>query len=738
MFVPWDSLLEIITHYSSKNKFLDIFGRTTHDKKISLCMEDTFIRNCLEQWLASDEFNDSLKNTEKSKFIRFKANREFEKDYLEKCCKLYTKAAQYALYNSMEYALAFSNRSAVYMKLKRYEDCLKDIDISLNVLENLDIPLKQITIRQIIVKLLKRKINCLIALKHYKKGRMCWDHLLAVPTNMFNASLEVEFKKNCQVLFDYDGKEDPVENIDGTIEPKPTISRDFIEDVLKKENKILPFKSSKLKLCYTETKGNHFIASNEIKYGELLMFENPFAFVLLPEFYNEFCYNCFLKLKHSIPCEHCSAILFCSEKCRQESWDSFHCWECKQGPSILKCIGIAHLALRLSFKTLNPSSKNTDQIYNLLTHIDDLDPIQLLQYSLTATLLLLYLKNKTDYFIKHPNLDIYSVGKDLLYHMTRLVCNGNAISTHLLSDSNSNNTIEEIEPRIGTAIFPTSSLLNHSCNPNIFSSNVLNYVVIKATRIIKEGEEITNCYGPHFQRMRYSERQKVLKKQYHFECDCIVCINPRDENKFYQIFEGLKCLSCYGETKETLDDLVQNNLIACHFCYKIYNAADYRKVLSLAEKFCYEGMIELEKNNLKNAFFSFEKSLKFYDRALNENNLCVAKVCNNIARCYASSGQFTRCYTYLMKSFRTIEKRFGAHSLEVAYEMDKISDVILMNMENNKQFINQNIGIATVLNYVRKSMNIFNARLSAWNIPYNEPNMEQLKYKQELFLKMLE
>lgn len=64
------------------------------------------------------------------------------------------------------------------------------------------------------------------------------------------------------------------------------------------------------------------------------------------------------------------------------------------------------------------------------------------------------------------------MGNELLCHMTRLVCNGNAISTHIISGCDSgalNSIIDESQPRIGTAIFPTSSLLNHSCDPNIFS-----------------------------------------------------------------------------------------------------------------------------------------------------------------------------------------------------------------------------------------------------------------------------
>lgn len=64
------------------------------------------------------------------------------------------------------------------------------------------------------------------------------------------------------------------------------------------------------------------------------------------------------------------------------------------------------------------------------------------------------------------------MGFELLQHITRLVCNGNAISSHLLSDYETEalcSIVDESQPRIGTAIFPTSSILNHSCDPNIFS-----------------------------------------------------------------------------------------------------------------------------------------------------------------------------------------------------------------------------------------------------------------------------
>lgn len=82
------------------------------------------------------------------------------------------------------------------------------------------------------------------------------------------------------------------------------------------------------------------------------------------------------------------------------------------------------------------------------------------------------MQNKTDFFHCYPNLVFNNVGFELLQHITRLVCNGNAISSQLISDYETEalgSIVNASQPRIGTAIFPTSSLLNHSCDPNIFS-----------------------------------------------------------------------------------------------------------------------------------------------------------------------------------------------------------------------------------------------------------------------------
>lgn len=72
------------------------------------------------------------------------------------------------------------------------QDCVKDIDSSLNILENSDTDFKKMEINkgQLIVKLLKRKIECLIALNQYEKAQVWWDKLLELSKNTYNITIE--------------------------------------------------------------------------------------------------------------------------------------------------------------------------------------------------------------------------------------------------------------------------------------------------------------------------------------------------------------------------------------------------------------------------------------------------------------------------------------------------------------------------------------------------------------------
>jgi len=57
-------------------------------------------------------------------------------------------------------------------------------------LENSDINEKEVHKGQLIMKLLKRKIECLMALKQYKSAKTNWENVLELSINIYKIPLE--------------------------------------------------------------------------------------------------------------------------------------------------------------------------------------------------------------------------------------------------------------------------------------------------------------------------------------------------------------------------------------------------------------------------------------------------------------------------------------------------------------------------------------------------------------------
>lgn len=84
--------------------------------------------------------------------------------------------------------------------------------------------------------------------------------------------------------------------------------------------------------------------------------------------------------------------------------------------------------------------------------------------------------------------------------------------------------------------------------------------------------------------MRLVERQTSLKAQYHFECKCYICMDPRKDNLLFQIIEGLVCLSCNNEICATLADLDNCNTVHCDLCSERFKTSEYKRRLNTADK----------------------------------------------------------------------------------------------------------------------------------------------------------
>jgi hypothetical protein len=98
-------------------------------------------------------------------------------------------------------------------------------------------------------------------------------------------------------------------------------------------------------------------------------------------------------------------------------------------------------------------------------------------------MLTLYLCHYTDYFkVEENSLSpdellqdrksvVCLVGAMILRHIAQLVCNGHAITKldRTFPENENKEVWTERQVRIATAIYPSASMMNHSCDPNIIN-----------------------------------------------------------------------------------------------------------------------------------------------------------------------------------------------------------------------------------------------------------------------------
>ncbi|XP_037791893.1 SET and MYND domain-containing protein 4-like [Penaeus monodon] len=77
-------------------------------------------------------------------------------------------------------------------------------------------------------------------------------------------------------------------------------------------------------------------------------------------------------------------------------------------------------------------------------------------------------------------LDIPHLASAIMRHVAQLVSNAHAV-TQITTDSKSAGSMIQhvVQARIASAIYPTASLMNHSCKPNIINSFYKDKLVIR-------------------------------------------------------------------------------------------------------------------------------------------------------------------------------------------------------------------------------------------------------------------
>lgn len=284
-----------------------------------------------------------------------------------------------------------------------------------------------------------------------------------------------------------------------------------------KPNAKMPSCSDSLSLSYDKIKGRHLVATRNIKVGDVVMIDKPFSFSTDIEALATNCLHCHVSLNLEsnvrIPCENCQTVSFCSKDCRLDSWQKYHKYECKIFDYFyetnVRDIDVARqhkshllLAWRTTIESLREKAKDcvSEDLLNYHeesvegekrnrennSSIDPYDPLCYrtvlalethcseapVNVSLSRSLRSIFFakcfelvfsqnQSASGVRIDKRKLLLFAVG--MLRHMQSVNCNAYEIV------ENTRDASTKIwEPRnVGGAIYPTVSLINHACYPNI-------------------------------------------------------------------------------------------------------------------------------------------------------------------------------------------------------------------------------------------------------------------------------
>ena len=269
------------------------------------------------------------KNNEESVLLRKQADKIMIKEKGEKgwfgAWELYCRSISKAETSSKELSQAYANRSAVLYNLNKPAECIKDIDKALEGFYP----------DHLKANLLRRKAKSLKKIGDSNADRVCEEARLWLE----KVTLDDKKKEKLENKIDRSTK-DPDYKIPDVIKTKPQTFPLKLEE----QNENIPSASSAIDLRFNEELGRHLIANRDIRAGEVVIIEKPYASSLNSKSISTHCSHCFLRTWHSIPCNFCSNALYCSDKCRIEAWEEYHDIECPIKGYLLK-LGMNNLAI---------------------------------------------------------------------------------------------------------------------------------------------------------------------------------------------------------------------------------------------------------------------------------------------------------------------------------------------------------------------------------------------------------
>lgn len=474
---------------------------------VLMSVEDTIqkVKIVEEMWMKSN-INPALekrrdKNNTKARSFRNLGHEQYTTGTISgllRSIESYNKSIAHATIDSEDLAIGYGNRAAVYFELYFYDMALININMALDTGHYPE---------QLKGELLKRKEKCINLIEQDKQGkRDDNDDNVTGEGTSYDRSIEIKREEAAKKYID-DTKRLLVAKLSYPANPK------------------VPFLIDCLEMRESDEFGRCIMTTRALKPGDIVAIEDPFCEKMAAEMRYVRCEYCLREEYRSlIPCDKCTAVMYCSESCRSNAYNDYHRYECSTIDYLYDMFSTSELcAIRavLHATTLFPSFidfidylRDVDRNENIFTIDHTKAPEYVRKFLPVHSLVPSKEKEKTIFnnllvtcFVYNTLLDATDLGLmindephirtfvELIYrHILAVANNASGMTTlsNILQDDENSTT--ETTDDFASGIYPFRGLLNHSCAPNVLCASSGRKMVVSVLKPIPAGGQLFDNY----------------------------------------------------------------------------------------------------------------------------------------------------------------------------------------------------------------------------------------------------
>ncbi|XP_024018122.1 histone-lysine N-methyltransferase ASHR1 isoform X2 [Morus notabilis] len=348
-------------------------------------------------------------------------------------------------------------------------------------------------------------------------------------------------------------------------------------------------------------------------------------------------------------CSTCQVAWYCGSNCQKEEW-KLHRLECDalskldkdKRKSVTPSIRLMlRLYLRRKFEAerVIPATamENYKLVEALVSHMSDIEEKQLVLYAQMA--------NLVNLILQLPDINI----KEIAENFSKLACNA-----HTICDS-------ELRP-LGTGLFPVISIINHSCLPNSVLVFEGRSAVVRAVQHIRKDSEVLISYIETAGSTM--TRQKALKEQYLFTCNCLRCIKlgQSDDIQESAILEGYQCknVGCDGFLLRDSDNIG----FICQLCGLVRSKEEIKAIASEIKSWTDKALTSSSSQNYQEAISMYMKIEELQRKLCHQFSISLMQTREKLLKLFMELQDWREALAYCRLTIPVYERVYpGFHPL---------------------------------------------------------------------------